>query len=329
MRLTLIFRKPTKGQYSIEKVFKPLIPVFEKSYDVSIVYLPYHTSGILNLLKNLFFLRKLRNADIYHITGDVQYAAVGLPSSKTILTIHDLNSIVGGKGFQNYIKKLLWFKLPLKRSKLVTCISQFTATELVNMFKVDKDKLRVVHNPIETIETTLSSSKSDTLNLLQIGTKKNKNIERLIVALEGISCKLQIVGKLSDDQKRLLSQHKIDFQNYINISDDEIHQLYQNCDIISFISTYEGFGMPILEAQSHGRPVLASNIDPIKEISGDAVEYIDPIDIGSIKSGIQRLIESKDLRNDLVSKGLENSLKFTPEKVAMKYVELYKEISKV
>ena len=103
---------------------------------------------------------------------------------------------------------------------------------------------------------------------------------------------------------------------------------YKNADIISFISTYEGFGLPILEAQSIGRPVITSNISSMPEVAGDGALFADPYDVASIRKGILNLINNETLREDLILKGLNNILRFQPKLIAEQYAELYRNIAR-
>ena len=80
------------------------------------------------------------------------------------------------------------------------------------------------------------------------------------------------------------------YVNYTNLSQEAIIQQYIDCDMLSFVSTYEGFGMPIIEAQAIGRPVITSNIGAMKEVALDTACLVDPYDVESIKNGIQKLI---------------------------------------
>ena len=73
-----------------------------------------------------------------------------------------------------------------------------------------------------------------------------------------IKCKLCILGKLTPAQKKLLDQNAIQWTNEYNVPFSKVIELYQKCDLVSFVSTYEGFGMPILEGQATGRADEAS-----------------------------------------------------------------------
>jgi glycosyltransferase involved in cell wall biosynthesis len=163
--------------------------------------------------------------------------------------------------------------------------------------------------------------------VLHIGTRPNKNLERVIEALEGIKCHLRIIGKLTSEQEKLLSEKKIKYSNGINLTDEEILNEYILCDIVSFPSLYEGFGMPVIEAQAVGRVVLGAEIEPLIEISNRAMCFVNPYDSESIRKGFKELISSQYYRNNLIEKGLENVDKFKTDAIANQYYKIYKSIA--
>jgi glycosyltransferase involved in cell wall biosynthesis len=110
------------------------------------------------------------------------------------------------------------------------------------------------------------------------------------------------------------------------LTNSEIIEEYIKSDIVSFPTLYEGFGMPIIEGQKIGRPVLSSNIDPIIEISDGSALLIDPFDISSIRNGFIKIIEDPYFRNDLIIRGIANSRRFDSMTIAKRYIELYKKI---
>lgn len=159
-----------------------------------------------------------------------------------------------------------------------------------------------------------------------MGTKANKNLERSLEALKDLTCKVILIGKLSETQQQLLIANSIDFVNYFNLSYEDIISYYKSADIVCFPSTYEGFGMPIVEAQAIGRPVLTSNIGAMAEVAGEGAYLINPFEVDSIRAGLLELIQNEALRIRLIQKGFENVGRFQIEHIARKYLELYDEM---
>jgi glycosyltransferase involved in cell wall biosynthesis len=268
-----------------------------------------------------------RKTEVNHITGHVNYLAL-VTGRKTILTIHDIgSSFYGGKLHQIFMK-LFWYYLPCLLVKKITVISEFSKEELIKLVPFAKEKIKVISNPVNSsLEYKPREFNKVKPLILHIGTKSNKNLERTIEALEGISCKFLIIGELSEKQQELLKKYKIDYTNKKYIPFSEIKAAYEECDLVSFVSLYEGFGMPVIEAQAVGRPVLTSAIEPINEVAGEAACFVDPENVEEIKQGFLKIIEDDEFRRQLIVRGQENEKRFQVEEIANQFLELYKEVA--
>jgi glycosyltransferase involved in cell wall biosynthesis len=165
------------------------------------------------------------------------------------------------------------------------------------------------------------------IELLQIGTAPNKNIERLIPSLKGLNVRLTIIGKVSDSIKESLEKNTV--QHNIKdwkLSDEEMLQEYQQTDILTFVSTIEGFGMPIVEANRVGRIVVTSNVSSMPEIAGDAAIFVDPLKVSSIRNGMVKAIETLANSNALIQKGYVNAQRFDVKQLAENYASIYRKI---
>lgn len=103
-------------------------------------------------------------------------------------------------------------------------------------------------------------------------------------------------------------------------------QAYQECDLLCFVSTIEGFGLPILEARAVGRPVLTSNLSAMPEVAGDAACFTNPFDINAIRQSILLVISDVAYRNKLIEKGYENVKRFSLEKTVTGYAQVYSDL---
>lgn len=132
-----------------------------------------------------------------------------------------------------------------------------------------------------------------------------------------------IVGNLSDEQLEMLKKNNIDYNNESNVSNEQLLQRYIECDILAFISTFEGFGMPIVEANAVGRVVITSNVTSMPEVANDAACLVDPFNIDSINTGLRKIINDEDYRNTLIQNGRRNYLRFNADKIANMYYNIY------
>ena len=208
--------------------------------------------------------------------------------------------------------------------RVITFISEKTKNEVLRFVNLKSDRYSVVFNPISS-EFTNSPKviNKEYPTILHIGTGSNKNIETTAIALKGFPCKLNIVGKLTEGQKMILNLYQIDYECVYGLTDDEILDAYRNCDIVNFPSLYEGFGMPIIEGQSIGRPVLTSNLSPMKEVAGAASVLVNPTCPNSIRAGYELLLTQVE---DYIEKGFENVKRFALTRIVKQYLDIYNKI---
>jgi len=325
IKVTYFFRKKNY-EHSIERVFRNVQCSINVNYSDN--YVPYNEIRLIKLIKNLLFCRQLRGK-INHITGDIYYCMLAMSANNTVITFHDLGILKSNRGLKKYFFYFFWYYLPIKKAKHITCISEFTKKEITDIIKCDTKKISVIHNPISP-SYIYHAKNFNSVNprILHIGTRKNKNLERVIEALEGIECHLRIIGKLSIEQNQMLADKNVIWSNAIDLSDDEIINEYIQCDIVSFPSLYEGFGMPIIEAQAIGRVLLGSEIEPLLEVSNRAMCSVNPYDVSSIRNGFIKIISSKNLRENLIERGLDNVKNYMPDVIANQYYTIYRSINK-
>lgn len=327
-KVILVFRKPFPSSFSIEYLFHTLCTEFKKhNRPIESHTLPFYSQGLVNRVRNVLSLLAFKNK-IVHITGDVHYAILGCIFSKRILTIHDVSFINRTNGLTQLVYKWFWIKLPVWFAHNVTTVSETTKKEVLKYVKVNNEKIQVIPDFVDTIFQPAFKAEFDSSQprILQIGTSFNKNIERLAEALEGITCTLVIIGQLSDYQKEILAKYNISFEQKQNLSIEELYQQYIKADLLSYVSLIEGFGMPILEAQATGLPVVTSNCSSMPEIAGDAAVFVDPYSANSIREGILSVIRNKENRDTLRMKGFSNVKRFSLQNITEKYLQLYMRI---
>lgn len=320
------FHRNNKCGYSIYKVFNIIENQIKKDFFINEYFTPSPNSMPWDIIRNCWYVYKHRNkVGINHISGHIHDTIIGLIGCKTVLTIHDTVFLDNVKNpIKRFYKWLFWLYIPIKFASVVTCISKETKKHIIKNIKIDNKKITVIYNPVDpSYQFTPKKFNSQKPTILHIGTGWNKNLDRTILALKGISCHLRIIGTLSQKTLSLLKENDIEYSNICNLTDEEIKQEYINCDIVNFPSIYEGFGMPIIEGQQIGRVVITSNIEPIIDISGKAALLINPYETDNIRKAYLDIISNKDLRNNLIQKGLNNVKRFEASFIAKQYIDLY------
>ena len=323
MNVTFFYRPKIKGAHSIEAVFDSV----KSKLPEEVCYTDYICTHKWKRYYSFIKARK-HQGEINHITGDIHSIALFLKSSKTIITVHDIGHYERElTGVKKAIFKIIWLVLPLRKVKYITTISQFTKQKLIETCNIPEDKIFVIPNPA-CVDFKFSPKEfnENTPVILQIGSGNNKNIYRLIDAITGLNFKLLLIRRLDEKLKEKLQESGINYECQHNISRKEVYECYKRCDIVFFASEYEGFGMPILEANAVGRPVVTSSISSMPDVAGNAAVLVDPYSVIEIKKSLLLLKEDKRYRLMLIENGLENLKRFSIEKIAKQYVELYQKI---
>ncbi|MBD3282353.1 MAG: glycosyltransferase, partial [Candidatus Portnoybacteria bacterium] len=216
-----------------------------------------------------------------------------------------------------------WFKRRVVKKSIdfsdaVVVPSKKTKNDLVDFYGIDESKISIIPHGVSAFD----GDKADGRYILYLGSgHKRKNIIGLINAFSllrskyGIDHRLVIAGC-----SELGSFDGVDFRGVVDF--DEKWRLLRGADVFVFPSFYEGFGFPVLEAQSVGVPVACSDRGSLKEVLGNSALFFDPFRVDKIAQSIFRIIDDGGLRDDLTRKGLVNVKRFNWLDSAKKTLDL-------
>ena len=325
--ITHFMRRPRENVFSIERLYEDVRGAMPDDCRVTVWTCGNFSSGFWPRLQDMWRARR-HQGDVNHVTGDVHYLTLLLDPKRTVLTVHDLVMLGRLRGPVRLVFWFLWYWLPVRRSRAIVGISESTRAALLASVRCDPAKVRVIHNNVSgEFRPAPRAFNAACPRILQVGTAWNKNLDRVVEALACISCRLVIIGPLSEEQLYMLRRYDTDYENHVGLSRAALVAQYEAADMLLFVSIYEGFGLPIVEAQAVGRPVVTSNLLSMLEVAGDAACLVDPFDVADIRAGVQRIIDDAFYRDGLVATGLENVQRFSTAHVAAQYAALYREIA--
>jgi glycosyltransferase involved in cell wall biosynthesis len=328
MKVVFFNRKPRAlGNFSVESYFKQIRENLPPNVEAISLDMPFESNGLWRRVANAIYCM-LHQGDVNHITGDIHYVGIFLSRKKTILTVLDCGMLHQTSGLKHKILKWFWFTAPVRCATHVTAISTATKEDVLHFVPCNPEKISIVYVSIQDrFQPFPKTFNQIQPRILHVGTAPNKNLDRLIPALKDIHCKLVIVGKVTDSLKALIQENHINAECIERrLSDQEILEQYQQCDILSLVSTLEGFGMPIVEANAVGRVVITSNTTSMPEIANDAAVLVDPFDVANIREGFLKIIQHPILREELINNGLKNHLRFQPKQLAEQYAAIYENV---
>lgn len=220
----------------------------------------------------------------------------------------------------------------LKHADLIISISEATKKDLINIFKIPEEKIKVVYlgyNKICEVTPKPTSNLPEKFFLFVGAIKERKNVHGVVEAFKNYSDSggqnnLVIAGNGSGEYfekiKSMANGNKVIFLN--QISDGQLSYLYQNAEVLLYPSFVEGFGLPILEAQSCGLPVITSNVSSLPEVAGDGAILVDPKNTLEIAEAMKKISLDSTFRQDLIEKGFLNAKKFSWQKTAQEILKL-------
>lgn len=278
----------------------------------------------------------------YDMAYNTAHHAPFFSSIPQIITIHDLLPI---KFPKRYALQSFYFKhvlgLLIKKCVQIITVSENSKKDISAYYQTNPEKISVVYNALDTTHfkktcdlQTINKITQEKYFLILGASYTHKNVERAIDAFLAIKNEVQenllIVGgrtdyinQLRQHVKNLKLENRVLFQTYVE--HDMLPVLFSHATAYVFVSLYEGFGIPPLEAMACECPVIASNVSSIPEVCGKAAYYVDPYDVTSIAAGLHQCATSNNVRRQLIEQGLKRSHEFSWKKSAS---IIYKKIKK-
>lgn len=311
---------------SLERVFRAVARELSPAFRPDFQQVPFG-NHVLDIVHNLLTFRP-RSADIHHITGHVHYIALLCNPRHTVLTIPDVGFLDTSRGLRRWALRKLFLDWPVRRLAWITAISEHTRRRILDATGCDARKVRVLACPLVFNAKRRAAPPMQTSRptILQIGTTANKNIPTLARALAGLPCRLRIIGAVDDALSQVLRAAGVEFEHAMELSDEDIAEEYARADLVCFCSLSEGFGLPIIEAQASGTPVVTSHRSPMIETAGGGAALADPEDPASIRGAIERVITDARYRDELLAAGHRNVERFSAARIAAGYEALYQEM---
>lgn len=320
-------RRAGLTSFSVERLFDDVRTAMPADIRVSLRVNRFMSQGVVTRLSDALAARRQRGA-INHVLGDVHYLMWFLPRRRTLLTVLDCVTLDRLTGVRRWAFWLLWYWWPARRAGRITVISEFSKSALLHWVRYPAERVHVIPPPVSPEFTAAPTPPIEGVpRLLQVGTVDNKNLDRVIEAVAGLEMMLVIVGAVSPAQTARMEALGVAHECHVGLSREALVDQYRCCHALVFASTYEGFGLPIIEAQAIGRPVITSNACAMPEAAGGAAILVDPLDVADIRQGVRRVLEDPAYVRDLVVRGLENAARFCPDRIARQYAAIYRDLN--
>lgn len=286
------------------------------------------------------------NIDLYHGLSHELPDGIEKLNIKSVVTIHDLIYVRYPKYYQKTDQIIYDYKFrhACEVATKIHAISQQTKLDLISFFHIPENKIEVIYQTVNPLFFNVlpEVKKLEVLKkyalpgqfLLSVGTiEQRKNLVTLLEAMliSKINMPLVVVGKptgYKDKVQKMISEHsgalKVHFLTGVN--NRELQALYQSAMALVYPSVFEGFGLPVAEAQASGCPVITSNVSSLPEAGGNAALYCDPEKPEEIGRAIENLMSDPALRKTLIANGNLNAQRFTQENYARQLRQLYNSV---
>ncbi|KKU55660.1 MAG: hypothetical protein UX75_C0003G0004 [Candidatus Moranbacteria bacterium GW2011_GWE2_47_10] len=298
------------------------------NWKVKKLWLPYFSSQLRFSLELL-----LHSCDAFFVPA---HTVPPIHPKNTTVVVHGLEYEFHPKAYSRWARFYMRtvIKNSCKWASRVVCVSENTKRDVMRLYGTSQEKIRVIYEGYSG--KTAGHSEAGILGhvekekcdigapyFLFIGRiEERKNVKGIVEAFDivkekyGVAHKLVLAGKpgygYGEIKERIgISKFKNDIVEMGYVSDEEKWEILRCADVFVFPTFYEGFGLPILEAQNAFVPVVTSKVSSVPEVAGDAALYADPKDHRSIAENMYVLISNRNAKEDIVRRGFENVKRFS------------------
>lgn len=247
-----------------------------------------------------------------------------------ITTVHDFIYEQGKPTLKQKLRIALNYKA-IRKSDAIVCISENSKRDLLKFIPdIDASKISVIYNGVSESYNKISKKPYPEYSnhILFVGGRQGyKNFRFIVEALSGTNYPLLICGKsLSNEEKTMLDSYLPKRYKFVSLpSNEELNKIYNSVYALVYPSSYEGFGIPILEAQRAQCPVIALNSSSIPEVAGNGAILLDSIEPSALIDALDKLSDTI-FRSSLIKNGYINSKRFSWGKMANGYMALYEQL---
>jgi len=309
--------------------------LFDRPYDEEFIYSPNVTPIVLfpqarhPFLYYLWFEFSVARV-LNSVKPDIFYSPDGFLSLRTdtrsLPVMHDINyeHYPNDVPFltREYYKR--YYPLFAKKAQRVLTVSEFSKKDIAETYKIAPNKVDVVYNGADEAYKVISKEERESIKQKYTGGKDyflyvsalhpRKNVKRLLLAFDklkdgsGSDIKLVLVGpeyfknsEMMDVYKAMKHKQDVVFTGRLNVA--ELCKVTGAAFALTYISYFEGFGIPIIEAMQCDIPVIASGVTSMPEVAGDAALIVDPFSVDAIAKAMLDILQSESLRQKLIEKG--------------------------
>lgn len=301
--------------------------------------------GIWRMLAPAFYCKQ-NNVQLYHGLSNELPFFTKRNRVKTIVTIHDL-IFLRYPSYYPFFDRLLYFfksKYACKTANHIVAISEQTKRDIISYYKIPDNKISVIplavdgiflqHQSLDVLMQVKQKYKLNKPYFITVGTVENRknqlNIVRALKQLGNHEIELIIVGndrsRYAKTVKEFIANHAI-AARFLKVDNAlDLAALYKQSMALIYVSEFEGFGIPPIEAMATGTAIIASNTSSIPEVCGNAALYVNPSQVNEIKEAMKQLIENTDMAQNLIKQGNKQIELFNINTIASKYLQLYNNI---